>query len=101
MSCKKLFVMAKLKLTIKLFATISLKTGLKVVDVNIDKPVNVEEMLKIVSDIIDYDLVKELVENKQIDPGMVILLNKEDINEVADLTTMITGDTVISICPKE
>ena len=39
-----------MKLSIKLFATIRLDTGLKLVDVNIDKPVNIVEMLKIVSD---------------------------------------------------
>jgi len=88
-----------LKLKVKLFATIRLHTGLKVVDVNLDKPVNVTEMLKIVSDIIDYNLIEELVDNDTIIPGVIILLDGENIHHIDKLDTIIKKDTVISIFP--
>ena len=88
-----------MKLSIKLFATIRLNTGVKLVDVNIEKPVNVIEMLKIVSDIINYDLVKELVKSGNIIPGVIILLDGENIHHLNKLDTQIASDTVISIFP--
>ncbi len=88
-----------MELKVKLFATIRLHTGLKVVDVTIEKPVNVVEMLKIVSDIINYDLIDELIENNTIIPGVIILLDGENIHHINKLDTMITKDTVISIFP--
>ena len=69
------------------------------VDVNLDKPVNVTEMLKIVSDIIDYNLIEELVDLETIIPGVIILLDGENIHHIDKLDTMITKDTVISIFP--
>jgi hypothetical protein len=86
-----------LKKNIKLFVTIKLKTGLKVVDVNIEKPVNIIELLQIVSDIIDYDLVKEFIENDSILPGIFIQLDGEDIHHLNNLDTQITKSTTISI----
>ncbi|MEN8120252.1 MAG: MoaD/ThiS family protein [Bacteroidota bacterium] len=88
-----------MKLSIKLFATIRLDTGLKLVDVNIDKPVNIVEMLKIVSDIISFDLIEELIENNSIIPGVIILLDGENIHHLNKLDTLITKNTTISIFP--
>ena len=88
-----------MKLSIKLFATIRLDTGVKLVDVNIEKPVNIIEMLKIVSDIIDYDLIEELIKNNTIIPGVIILLDGENIHHLNKLDTQIAKDTVISIFP--
>lgn len=88
-----------MKLSVKLFATIRLTTGLKVVDVNIEKPVNIIEMLQIVSDIIDYDLIEELVKDNTIIPGVIILLDGENIHHLNKLNTIIERDTVISIFP--
>ncbi|MDF1549199.1 MAG: MoaD/ThiS family protein [Bacteroidales bacterium] len=88
-----------LKLSVKLFATIRLSTGLKVVDVNLEKPVNILEMLQIVSDIIDYDLLTELVKEQDIIPGVIILLDGENIHHLNKLNTIIEKDTVISIFP--
>jgi len=88
-----------LKLSVKLFATIRLTTGLKVVDVNIEKPVNILEMLQIVSDIIDYDLIEELIKEDDIIPGVIILLDGENIHHLNKLDTIIAQDTVISIFP--
>ena len=88
-----------MKLSIKLFATIRLDTGLKIVDVNIDKPVNIVEMLKIVSGIIDYDLIDELIDNNKIIPGVIILLDGINIHHLNKLDTEITKNTTISIFP--
>ena len=88
-----------MKLSIKLFATIRLDTGLKLVDINIDKPVNIIEMLKIVSDIIDFDLIEKLTENNTIIPGVIILLDGENILHLDKLETKIAKDTTISIFP--
>lgn len=90
-----------LKLSVKLFATIRLSTGLKVVDVNLEKPVNILEMLQIVSDIIDYDLLTELVKEQDIIPGVIILLDGENIHHLNKLNTIIEKDTVISIFPAD
>jgi len=87
----------KLKKSIKLFVTISLKTGLKTVDVNIDKAVNIVEMLDLVSDIIDYDLTNELIENNSILPGVFIQLDGEDIHHLHQLDTQITKNATVSI----
>ncbi len=88
-----------MKLSIKLFATIRLDTGLKVVDVNIDKPINIIEMLKLVSDILDYDLIEKLTENNKIIPGVIILLNGVNIHHINKLETKITEDAIISVFP--
>ncbi len=88
-----------MKLSIKLFATIRLSTGLKVIDLNIDKPVNIVEMLKIVSEAINYDLIKKLIKNGQLIPGVIILLDGENILHKQKLETIIDKDTTISIFP--
>lgn len=88
-----------MKLSIKLFATIRLTTGLKLIDVNIDKPVNIIEMLQMVSDIIDYDLIEELIKDNNIIPGVIILLDGENIHHLNKLDTQISKDTTISIFP--
>lgn len=88
-----------MKLSIKLFATIRLDTGLKIVDVDIDKPVNIVEMLKIVSGIIDYDLIDELIDNNTIIPGVIILLDGVNIHHINKLDTIISKNTTISIFP--
>lgn len=88
-----------MKLSIKLFATIRLDTGLKIVDVNIDQPVNIIEMLKTVSAIIDYDLIEELIDNNTIIPGVIILLDGVNIHHINKLDTIISEDTTISIFP--
>ncbi len=88
-----------MKLSIKLFATIRLSTGLKVIDLNIDKPVNIVEMLKIVSEAINYDLTKKLIKNGQLIPGVIILLDGENILHKQKLETIIDKDTTISIFP--
>ena len=88
-----------MKLSIKLFATIRLKTGLKIIDVNIDRPVNIVEMLKIVSEAINYDLIEELIENNHIIQGVIILLNGINILHLQKLDTIIDKDTTISIFP--
>ena len=88
-----------MKLSIKLFATIRLSTGLKVIDLNIDKPVNIVDMLKIVSEAINYDLIKKLIRNGQLIPGVIILLDGENILHKQKLETLIEKDTTISIFP--
>ena len=88
-----------MKLSIKLFATIRLDTGLKIVDVNIDQPVNIIEMLKTVSAIIDYDLIEELIDDNTIIPGVIILLDGVNIHHIDKLDTIISKDTTISIFP--
>ncbi len=88
-----------LKLSIKLFATIRLDTGFKIVDINIDKPVNIVKMLKIVSGIIDYDLIDKLIENNTIIPGVIILLDGVNIHHLNKLDTLIKKETTISIFP--
>ena len=88
-----------MKLLIKLFATIRLDTGHKLVNVNINKPVNIVEMLKIVSDIIDFDLIDKLTENNTIIPGVIILLDGVNIHHLNKLDTPITKNTTISIFP--
>jgi len=88
-----------MKLSIKLFATIRLDTGLKIVDINIDEPVNIVEMLKIVSGIIDYDLIDELIDNNTIIPGVIILLDGVNIHHINKLDTIISKNTTISIFP--
>lgn len=88
-----------MKLSVKLFATISLKTGLKLVDVNVDKPVTVIEMLKIVSDIIDYDLIDELVENNANKSSARILIDDDNINYINKLDAEIAKGSIISIIP--
>ena len=88
-----------MKLSIKLFATIRLDTGLKLIDVNIDKPINIVEMLQTVSDIIDYDLIDKLTDNNTIIPGVIILLDGENIHHLDKLDTLITKNTTISIFP--
>ncbi|MCF6241941.1 MAG: MoaD/ThiS family protein, partial [Bacteroidales bacterium] len=89
----------KMKLSIKLFATIRLDTGLKVIDVNIDKPVNVLDMLKIVSEAINFDLVKKLIRNDALIPGVIILLDGVNVLHLQKLETLIDKDTTISIFP--
>lgn len=88
-----------MKLSIKLFATIRLDTGLKIVDVNIDQAINIIEMLKTVSAIIDYDLIEELIDNNTIIPGVIILLDGVNIHHINKLDTIISKDTTISIFP--
>ncbi|MCD4665324.1 MAG: MoaD/ThiS family protein [Bacteroidales bacterium] len=88
-----------LKLSIKLFATIRLDTGHKMVDVNIDKAVNIVEMLKIVSNIIDFDLIDKLIKDNTIIPGVIILLDGVNIHHLNKLDTRITKNTTISIFP--
>ena len=88
-----------MKLSIKLFATIRLDTGLKLVDINIEKPINIIDMLKTVSDIINYDLITKLTENNDIIPGVIILLDGENIHHINKLETLIEKDTIISIFP--
>ena len=88
-----------MKLSIKLFATIRLDTGFKLVDINIEKPINIIEMLKAVSDIIDYDLIEKLTENNDIIPGVIILLDGVNIHHINKLETLIEKDTIISIFP--
>ena len=88
-----------MKLSIKLFATIRLDTGLKLVDINIDKPINIVEMLKMVSDIIAYDLIKKLIDNDAVIPGVIILLDGENILHLNKLDTIISESTTISIFP--
>ena len=56
-------------------------------------------MLQIVSDIIDYDLVEELIKNNTIIPGVIILLDGVNIHHLNKLDTKITKDTIISIFP--
>ena len=88
-----------MKLSIKLFATIRLATGLKVIDLNVDKPVNIIEMLKIVSEAVNFDLIKKLTQNGQLIPGVIILLDGENILHKQKLETIIDKDTTISIFP--
>ncbi len=88
-----------MKLSIKLFATIRLSTGLKVIDINIDKPVTVLDMLKIVSESINYDLVKKLIRNNKLIPGVIILLDGVNVLHLQKLETLIDKDTTISIFP--
>ncbi len=88
-----------MKLSIKLFATIRLSTGLKVIDINIDKAVTVLDMLKIVSESINYDLVKKLIRNDELIPGVIILLDGVNVLHLQKLKTIIDKDTTISIFP--
>ncbi len=90
-----------MSVSIKLFVTINLDTGLKMIDVNIDKPVNIIEMLKIVSDIINVDLLAKLVENSRLVSDARILLDEVNINHLNKLDTQITKNTTISIFPPE
>ena len=88
-----------MKLSIKLFATIRLTTGTKIIDINIDKPINIVELLKMVSDIINFDLIEELIKDETIIPGVIILINGENIHHLNKLETKITKDAIISIFP--
>jgi len=90
-----------LKHNLKLLVTIRLKSGLRIVDVNIEKPVNILEMLQIVSDIIDYDLVSELIVNDSILPGVFIQVDGEDIHHLNILDAQITKSTTVSIFSAE
>ncbi len=87
----------KLKSSIKLVVTVSLKSGLKVVDVNIDKPVNIIELLQMVADIIDFDLIGQFIDNNSLLPGIFIQIDGEDIHHLNKLDTLITKSTTVSI----
>lgn len=88
-----------MKLSIKLFATIRLSTGLKIIDINVDKAITVLEMLKIVSESINYDLIKKLIKNDALIPGVIILLDGVNVLHLQKLETIIDKDTTISIFP--
>ncbi len=88
-----------MKLTIKLFAVIRLSTNRNVVNLNIDNPINIVELLKMVSDIIDYDLIKKLIKNDTIIPGVIILIDGVNIHHLEKLETKIIRDSIISIFP--
>ena len=86
-----------MKSSIKIVVTVKLKKKLKVVDVNIDKPVTVNELLKMVSDILDYNLTEKLITDNTLVPEAEVLLEDVSIEELNNLDTLIEKDTVVSI----
>lgn len=78
--------------TSKLFATIKFSAGLKVIDINVDKPVKIIELLKIVSGTLNFDLIKKLTRKEQFIPAENILHKQKP-------ETIIDNDTIIPIFP--
>ena len=86
-----------MKHSIKLFVSVRLKSELKIADVNIDKAVNVLDMLKIVSEAINFNLLKKIINNNKLVDGANILLDEINVNDLNGLDSLIEKNTTIFI----
>ena len=88
-----------MKIKVKLFATIRLDINLGETEVEISKPTSILEMLKIISEKINYDLIDKLLENGKMIPGVIILIDGKNIYHINNLESIVDKECTLSIFP--
>lgn len=88
-----------MKIQVKLFATLRLNLGISSIEIETDNSITIMEVLELVSTKLDNDIIPELIEDRKIKVGTIILINGKDVLHAQKLKTMITEDCEISIFP--
>ncbi|MBE9467262.1 MAG: MoaD/ThiS family protein [Bacteroidetes bacterium] len=88
-----------MKIQVKLFATLRLKLGVAGIEIEIDNPVTIMELLKLSSKKLKFDIIPELIEDGKIMVGTILLINGKNIFHAQKLETMITRECEVSVFP--
>lgn len=88
-----------MKIKVKLFATIRLDIGFGEIDLEISEPTSIIEILRIISEKINFDLIEKLLDEGKMIPGVIILINGKNIYHMDNLETIVDKECVLSIFP--
>lgn len=88
-----------MKIHVKLFATLRLNLGVADLEIEIDKPITIMELLELASQKLNSDIIPELIEDGKIMVGTILLINGNNIFHAEKLETMIREDCEVSVFP--
>lgn len=86
-------------INVKLFATLRLNLGVAGLEIEINKPVTILKLLELVSEKLNTDIIPELIEDRKIMVGTILLINGKNIFHAEKLETLITEDCEVSVFP--
>jgi molybdopterin synthase sulfur carrier subunit len=79
--------------------TLRLKLGIAELKIEIEKPVTIIQLLKLISQQLKTDIIPELIEDEEIMVGTILLINGKNVLHADKLETLITEECEVSVFP--
>ena len=84
---------------LKFYATLRVSINLKSMEIDIETPVSMREILFLACQKADVDFTDKLLENNRIKKGTLLLIDGKNVIHMQGLDTMVTPGSTVSCFP--
>ena len=86
-------------ITVKIYATLRLRLGLSEVEIIVDNPLTMLQLLEMVNRKVEDNIIPDLITDNQIITGTMLLIDGKNVLHAQKLDTIIDKECEVSVFP--